>query len=1614
MGGKTTTSTNQVTIPQDVLDRYNAVNTQAAKVAENPFQKYGTTAEDFVAQFNNQQLAGVSDINAASGAYKPYMTEATSATQSGISSINDVIGDYKPYMTEARSATRSGMGPAYEGIDNYMSPYIKDVADTTRAQMEQAQEQAQSGALGTAVSSGAFGGDRAGVAAANLANQQNLAMGSTMANIYNQGYTQALGASQADLARQLQGGSQIASIGAQSQQLGLQGAQAQLAAGTQMADLGARAQQLGLQGGQAQLAAGTQMQQTEQAGKDALINQFMQEQGYPFQVAQFLANIAMGTGALSGSTTTTTQPAQILSDRRLKHDIKKIGEADNGLPIYTFKYKGDDHHQTHVGFMADEVERKNPDAVGLDPSGYKTVDYDKAAQSMGGGVHPHHKGEAFADGGVAGPYGSKVGQGVGVGSYVPQAFLPVGELMVADPAVAAQHKSGIADALESAASMGKSVVEIRDLLKKEARGGVVGGYADGGGVVPKLHGDYLSSTLAAQEAGKDKPELMTAKPAEKQESALGNIASTLGSIATIAKIIPFSDRRLKHDIKRIGKTEKGLPIYTFKYKGDDREQTHVGFMADEVERDHPEAVGRRDGYKTVDYSQAHKFATGGVAGRHGYALDGAVEERIRDAMRKAAAAENDMRMARDEGAARDVDNSYRKMPAIFSDEATRIMADREGKGLGEYLSSLGQEAMSAKFADAERRAANQITSSNSVFNENLPVRGTQTGSNDISSKFDRVRDEALLGLGANASQAFTDADYYGLGADQGMPDLLTARQTFTQENPLAMPSEGGPNDFRATPARPSIFDEIGGTVGDIAQNYREAALREARKASMGSTASMPPPEMTGPEYLASLEVIPTGVSAVQEVGTRIGDALEFPARLGLGAASQIGGLGAGLLGFPETGNQMVDFARDQFGNAALAAQDLVGSAEDRENRAANRAIAAAPLTVDQRPKPRPVEGGVAAGAPGVEDESARFYRMAAANRFNAENAAPTGVVPVSAPVDGQMRPKPRPEGLGAAAAPVAAPVVPAKPAVDTGRKIASVIGSGDGFTDVMYTDGTKDRVTGNLNFRNNNPGNMEYGDLAKKYGAVGTDGRFAVFPDYETGRKAQEALLFESGVYEGKTIGSAIAKYAPFGDGNNDPVAYANNVAAALGVPVDTPLSALNPEQRNAMLTAMEKQEGGGGLSTFSTTPLGADGSPVPLRGGVAGGAGSQGRRGGVKPYEERNALGRVLYDEDGRLNKNAMLSLFAGLGDMLSSPSPFLLPAIGAGVAGAAKTYMAREGQLADIAKTQAETARTNIIANSERYFRIGADGLEMVTLLNGDTVTLGEYLGNENLRASENPQTESIIRDIAAEKASNAEGTIFSTPLVKGYIEKETANYSMNPAAAKARTDEIMTVARTGSENARASLPALMLQTNAISGLDSSGVFQKYRTAAIRVANDILRMAGQEELSSSATDAEIATKAAIIRSLEMAGGSNQNSAQALDLVLQSNANASYEPLTNAKIMASTLLANQRAIDLNSYLSEYQDADGNDFRTVNSGGVSSFGEAYQRQYMAEEKALEKIVYGGSNPIGDGGYTILQLLSGTELNSQQKNNIAVQYLRNNGMSEAEIENLGDISRYFGG
>ena len=71
----------------------------------------------------------------------------------------------------------------------------------------------------------------------------------------------------------------------------------------------------------------------------------------------------------------------------------------------------------------------------------------------------------------------------------------------------------------------------------------------------------------------------------------------LGGIAGIASM--FSDRRLKEGVKRIGQTDDGLPIYTYRYRGSD--QVHMGVMAQDVAKVRPDAVSERLGYLAVDY-----------------------------------------------------------------------------------------------------------------------------------------------------------------------------------------------------------------------------------------------------------------------------------------------------------------------------------------------------------------------------------------------------------------------------------------------------------------------------------------------------------------------------------------------------------------------------------------------------------------------------------------------------------------------------------------------------------------------------------------------------------------------------------------------------------------------------------------------------------------------------------------------------------------------------------------------------------------------------------------------------------------------------------------------------
>ena len=662
MGGKTTSTTQSVQIPKEVMDRYNAVNARAEEAAKQPYQAYGG---QFVAGLTGQQRAGMQGVDAAAGIAQPYYKSAADMTREGSQSVGPL--------------TR-------EQIREYESPYTESVVDATRRALEQQQGQERSIQQAQAIRSGGFGGDRVGLERANLARQQTLGMSQAISPLYQQGYQQAV---------------QTA--------VGQQGVRAsdyqrKLAAGQQYGNLGTGAQAAALQGAQAQIGAGTLEQQTQQADLTARYQEFLQERGYPFQVAQFLANIAMGTGALSGSTTTTTQPSGFFSsDRRLKKDIVRIGETDAGLPIYSYRYKGQDGPK-QIGLMAQDVEKVNPDAVGLaaaaDGNYYKTVNYEKATERprkeyggglsgadenwMGGAVQPESRGLAFSAGGYApggavdpndiqallaaqrqafGPFGKSGlygGPGAGAGApgsggIVPEAKLPVPRLMTAAGAPraprsgfeeAAQTGKSISDLYKTGKELRQGFTEMREALAGKAYGGAIG-YADGGEIDPyELSNDPLGDVVKAgkseirelpkpgQPPGAPKSGLGEVADLAKGAASLYSLGSTVlpaaasgasSALAALAAFLPFSDERMKDNVDPVGETYDGQTIYRYNL-GDGA--TQLGLMAQESRSDavHKDGLGLLH----LDYKKATEdavpFAYGGLVPRQGYQVGGEIAD----------------------------------------------------------------------------------------------------------------------------------------------------------------------------------------------------------------------------------------------------------------------------------------------------------------------------------------------------------------------------------------------------------------------------------------------------------------------------------------------------------------------------------------------------------------------------------------------------------------------------------------------------------------------------------------------------------------------------------------------------------------------------------------------------------------------------------------------------------------------------------------------------------------------------------------------------------------------------------------------------------------------------
>ena len=273
---ETTQTTNQNTIPAELMPYMMDVLNKGQGLTSQTYKPFSTNAQDYVAGFSPLQQ------QAQKGAANLRMPgQFGQASQlAGAAGMGSMMAGQN-YANQATDPNAVG---------RYMNPYLKQSLDPQLQLLNQqfgiqgAQQQ------GAATQAGAFGGSREALSNAMVGQGQALAQQQMIGQGYNQAFNQAQQAQQFGAGLEMQGyGQGIQAAG----QLGGLGT-AQLAAQTGILDT--------------QGKYGAQQQAQQQQAIDQAIQNYQNAQNYPYMQLGFMSNLIRGTP--TGNTTETRYQAQ--------------------------------------------------------------------------------------------------------------------------------------------------------------------------------------------------------------------------------------------------------------------------------------------------------------------------------------------------------------------------------------------------------------------------------------------------------------------------------------------------------------------------------------------------------------------------------------------------------------------------------------------------------------------------------------------------------------------------------------------------------------------------------------------------------------------------------------------------------------------------------------------------------------------------------------------------------------------------------------------------------------------------------------------------------------------------------------------------------------------------------------------------------------------------------------------------------------------------------------------------------------------------------------------------------------------------------------------------------
>ena len=254
---------------------------------------YSTTTSDVPKWLQDYTVDLFSQQRAVAGlpyqSYQlPRVAETQAPTTAAYDLINQNVGAYKPNFQSAISGTQGLAGATSAGnVGTYMNPYTSAVTDQiAKLGARNLTENLLPGVSDQFIRAGQFGSAGMGTFGNRALRDTQESILANQASALQSGYTQALGASQADLARQ-QGALQ------------------------QVADLTKTQQGLSTADAAALQSVGAEQQAQKQRGLDIAYQDFLTQQGYPQQQINAMSTTLRGlpssavptTGTQAGTTT---------------------------------------------------------------------------------------------------------------------------------------------------------------------------------------------------------------------------------------------------------------------------------------------------------------------------------------------------------------------------------------------------------------------------------------------------------------------------------------------------------------------------------------------------------------------------------------------------------------------------------------------------------------------------------------------------------------------------------------------------------------------------------------------------------------------------------------------------------------------------------------------------------------------------------------------------------------------------------------------------------------------------------------------------------------------------------------------------------------------------------------------------------------------------------------------------------------------------------------------------------------------------------------------------------------------------------------------------------------